>query len=136
PVGLGWSLSVPAIVRKTSTGIPRYDDATDTFILSGGEDLVPVGADGDVTWYRPRTEGMFASIAHRRDPTTDVWEVRGTDGVLSVYGTSGTAGADPAVRSHPQRRPAVFSWHLTRTAGPRGNAVACTYGGDRGRHAP
>jgi hypothetical protein len=28
--------------RKTSKGIPRYDDAKDTFILSGAEDLVPV----------------------------------------------------------------------------------------------
>ena len=42
PFGLGWSLSVPGVSRKTSKGVPRYDDATDTFILSGAEDLVPV----------------------------------------------------------------------------------------------
>src|SRR5918995_4550246 len=31
PFGLGWSLSVPGVARKTSHGVPRYDDATDTF---------------------------------------------------------------------------------------------------------
>jgi hypothetical protein len=27
PFGLGWSLSTPAITRKTDKGLPRYDDA-------------------------------------------------------------------------------------------------------------
>src|SRR5437899_2667509 len=42
PFGLGWSLSIPGVSRKTSKGIPLYDDAKDTFLLSGAEDLVPV----------------------------------------------------------------------------------------------
>ena len=42
PFGLGWALSVPGVTRKTSKGVPRYDDARDTFVLSGAEDLVPV----------------------------------------------------------------------------------------------
>ena len=33
PFGLGWSLSVLGVTRKTSHGVPRYDDASDTFIL-------------------------------------------------------------------------------------------------------
>src|SRR5438046_249526 len=37
--GLGWNLSIPGVSRKTSQGVPRYDDARDTFILSGAEDL-------------------------------------------------------------------------------------------------
>src|SRR5512147_2512347 len=42
--GLGWSLSVPGVSRKTSHGIPKYRDNArklaerDTFILSGAED--------------------------------------------------------------------------------------------------
>ena len=40
--GLGWNLGVPGVSRKTSKGIPRYDDSQDVFILSGAEDLVPV----------------------------------------------------------------------------------------------
>src|SRR6266542_4167506 len=39
PFGLGWSLSVPSVSRKTSRGIPRYADEPDTFLLSGAEDL-------------------------------------------------------------------------------------------------
>src|SRR6266536_1626088 len=90
--GLGWNLSVPGVSRKTSKGVPRYDDAQDTFILSGAEDLVPV-EDGVRTGYRPRTEGLFARISHHRDATDDddYWEVRSKDGLVSLYGTPGQA---------------------------------------------
>src|SRR3954451_10964243 len=37
--GMGWSLGLPAITRRTDRGIPRYDD-NDTFVLSGADDLV------------------------------------------------------------------------------------------------
>src|SRR5215475_1502155 len=53
PFGLGWSLSLPAITRKTDKGLPRYDDAdeTDVYILSGSEDLVPLlEHNGDGAW--------------------------------------------------------------------------------------
>src|SRR5438067_9862180 len=33
--GLGWSLSVPGVSRKTSGGVPLYDDQRDVFVLSG-----------------------------------------------------------------------------------------------------
>src|SRR5258707_1468828 len=68
PFGLGWSLSVPGVSRKTSQGIPVYDNARDTFLLSGAEDLVPVlGGSPGTTCYRPRTEGLFARIQHLRN---------------------------------------------------------------------
>ncbi len=47
PFGLGWSLSLPQITRKTEKGLPKYLDGhgqatdSDVFILSGAEDLVP-----------------------------------------------------------------------------------------------
>src|SRR5436189_1835434 len=43
PFGLGWSLSLPSITRKTDKGLPQYQDPddSDVFILSGSEDLVP-----------------------------------------------------------------------------------------------
>lgn len=44
--GLGWTLALAAITRKTDEGLPRYRDGappeSDTFVLSGAEDLVPV----------------------------------------------------------------------------------------------
>src|SRR5512142_1946137 len=44
PFGFGWSLSLPAITRKTDKGLPQYQDTdeSDVFILSGAEDLVPL----------------------------------------------------------------------------------------------
>src|SRR5919197_1178727 len=44
PFGFGWSMSLPAISRRTDKGLPHYWDAeeSDVYILSGAEDLVPV----------------------------------------------------------------------------------------------
>jgi virulence plasmid B protein len=103
--GLGWSLSIPGVSRKTSNGVPRYDDKKDTFILSGAEDLVQVEplqkeqTDTTITTrtrYQPRTEGLFARIKHCRvvhKPTAnqstqveDYWDARSKDGLVSYYG--------------------------------------------------
>src|SRR5688500_12367427 len=79
PFGVGWSLALPAITRRTERGLPQYRDAdeSDTFLLSGAEDLVLAlvrGSGGGwvrdsfkqgafrVTRYRPRIEGLFARI--------------------------------------------------------------------------
>lgn len=54
PFGLGWNLSLPSITRKTDKGLPRYQDdqESDTFILSGSEDLVPVLVEECGEWRR------------------------------------------------------------------------------------
>lgn len=39
PFGLGWGLSVPGVSRRTSHGLPTYNDEQDTFVLSDAEDL-------------------------------------------------------------------------------------------------
>ena len=54
PFGFGWSLSLPAITRKTDKGLPRYRDAeeSDVFILSGAEDLVPALVEVGGQWQR------------------------------------------------------------------------------------
>ncbi|HEY3035627.1 MAG TPA: SpvB/TcaC N-terminal domain-containing protein [Streptosporangiaceae bacterium] len=43
PFGMGWSLDLPAITRRTDKGLPHYRDAdeSDVFVLAGAEDLVP-----------------------------------------------------------------------------------------------
>src|SRR5712664_3423828 len=54
PFGLGWSLRLPSLTRKTDKGLPQYADAeeSDTFILSGAEDLVPVLTLDSRAWVR------------------------------------------------------------------------------------
>src|SRR5918992_2257515 len=98
PFGLGWSVPVPRIRRKTDRGLPRYEDPveSDTFQMSGAEDLVAdAGADrieGDwlVRRYRPRVEASFARIerfTHR--VTGEVWwQSRSRDKTLSPFGAS------------------------------------------------
>src|SRR5678816_2966383 len=85
PFGLGWILSIPGVSRKTSKGVPRYDDSQDVFILSGAEDLVPVEAMPGMIRYRPRTEGLFARILYHRDAKNSYWEIRSKDGLVSYY---------------------------------------------------
>ena len=82
PFGIGWTLSIPSIRRKTDKGLPRYFDKgeSDGFLLSGAEDLVPQLEFVDPDWqrvevdprngesierFRPRIEGLFARIERR-----------------------------------------------------------------------
>ena len=131
PFGMGWDISAPGVHRKTAKGVPRYGDggadaAPDTFILSGHEDLVPVGKPAPgVTRFRPRSEGTFARIDRVGDGGADVWRVTGRDGVVNVYGGSDAVVADP---SDPAR---TFAWKLTQTTDPSGNRVEYSYLRDR-----
>ena len=123
PFGLGWSLGLPRITRKTDKGLPQYRDAvnSDVFIFSGAEDLVPVlrqnpdgtwarDAAGDLVFeevergdflvrqYRPRIEGLFARIERWTRPSDgDVhWRSISRENILTVY------GGDPGSRiTHP-----------------------------------
>jgi Salmonella virulence plasmid 65kDa B protein len=127
PFGLGWSLSIPGVSRKTSRGIPRYEDEKDTFLISGAEDLVQVEENAGAARFRPRTEGLFARIEHFRDADTDHWEVRSRDGLISVYGTPASLPNDPAVIANPEERNQIFQWNLTETKDPFENTIRYEY---------
>ncbi|MCB9489600.1 MAG: toxin [Deltaproteobacteria bacterium] len=137
PFGLGWGLGLPSISRKTDKGLPRYQDHedSDTFVLSGQEDLVKVPdatrtiGDYLVERYRPRVEGAFARIerwtlqpADGSAPTQVHWRSITSDNVTTIYGRDDHAKiADPA---HPTR---VYSWLIQESRDDRGNAVAYRY---------
>ena len=139
PFGLGWNLSVPGVARKTSKGVPRYQDATDVFNLSGTEDLIPVSGDFPGTvQYRPRTEGLFARIVYHRDSNDSYWEVRSKDGLISTYGTPGSLGSDPAVIADPTdgAQSKLFAWRLTETRDSFGNRMIYEYERDSDEVGP
>src|SRR5262245_54820335 len=137
PFGLGWSLSIPGVSRKTSDRVPRYDDAQDVFLLSGAEDLVPVlGQDQAITRYRPRTEGLFARIERHRNAGNDHWEIRSKDGFVSCYGTPASAGIDPAALADPENRYKVFCWKLSQTTDSFGNRIEYEYERDLAADGP
>jgi RHS repeat-associated protein len=139
--GIGWSLTVPSIRRKTEKGLPRYFDKgeSDIFLLSGAEDLVPELEFVSSTWqrtsvtprngetierFRPRIEGLFARIErHTVTATGNVYWVSVTkDNVTSIYGRNANARiADPADATR------VFEWLLEATYDDRGNVVYYEY---------
>ncbi len=145
PFGFGWSLSLPAITRKTDKGIPRYGDHAepDVFILSGAEDLVPAlvaddfdpqpqretrdafGATYVVQRYRPRIEGLFARIeqwSNESDPIDTFWRSISRDNVTTWYGrTQESRISDPT----DARR--TFSWLICETHDDKGNVVSYGY---------
>jgi RHS repeat-associated protein len=141
PFGLGWSIHLPMIGRRTDRGLPRYLDG-DTYLLSGLDDLVPGGVETGTGWlpdryeeaaggslflverFRPRTEGAYHRIERCRDVDTGetFWRTVDRDNVTSLYGrTSQARIADPA---DPGR---VFQWLLEETRDDRGNVVSYGY---------
>jgi RHS repeat-associated protein len=142
PFGFGWSLSLPAITRKTDKGLPLYRDGeeSDVYLLAGSEDLVPVlKADGtrfedtisapgySIHRYRPRTEGLFARIERWTETATGAihWRSITRDNISTEYGTTAPCRiADPDDPTH------VFSWLICRSYDDKGNAIVYEYAGE------
>lgn len=144
PWGFGWTLSLPAITRKTAKGLPQYHDAeeSDVFLLSGSEDLVPVlnseglrfEAEASVPGYvihryRPRLEGPFARIERwTRQSDGDVhWRSVSKDNALTLYGIDTSSRiADPENPGH------IFSWLICETRDDKGNVIEYEYKAEDG----
>ncbi|MDQ6788071.1 MAG: FG-GAP-like repeat-containing protein [Acidobacteriota bacterium] len=142
--GVGWDLSVPRISRKTEKHLPEYKDEeeSDTFILSGAEDLVPLlendggnwkpykkqktenGASFTVRRYRPRIEGLFAIIEKWKNNASGEthWRTVTRDNVHSYFGTTLTSRL-----SDPQDDAKVREWRLDRTHDDKGNIYVYEY---------
>src|SRR5690606_5744960 len=148
PFGLGWDIGLATIRRKTEKGLPRYLDGeeSDVFILSGGEDLVPVLVREGDAWvreiiddpeyttydgerytvyrYRPRIEGLYARIERwvRRSDGDTHWRTIAPDNRATLYGRT------PAARiADPSDGRKVFQWLVERSYDDRGNVVDYEY---------
>jgi len=148
PFGLGWNLSLPSITRKTDKGLPKYQDAdeSDTFILSGAEDLVPVLKQQGNDWihedvpdriigtdtyqikrYRPRIEGLFARIERWTNIQSNEthWRSISGDNITTLYGrTTDSRIEDPDASDG---FPRVFSWLICESYDDKGNAIYYEY---------
>ncbi|WP_025742879.1 SpvB/TcaC N-terminal domain-containing protein [Aquimarina pacifica] len=134
--GYGWEIGVPAISRKVSKGIPKYDNS-DVFLMSGVEDLVPYlqeeGAwvqlereeeDYHVVNYRPRLEGLFSKIEKWKNKNTGLsyWKTVSKKNITSLYGVSEEARIyDP----HDKKR--VFKWLIEKSFDAKGNVIQYEY---------
>ena len=141
PFGLGWNLTLPSISRRTDRGLPQYDDAgeSDTFLVSGAEDLVPelgLGADGQWTknpverdgytvWhYRPRIEGLFSRIERwtRQSDGDTYWRSISRENIATFYGSTPESRIfDPTDASK------VFTWLISESRDDKGNAIVYRY---------
>ena len=150
PFGIGWSLSLPSIMRKTDKGLPQYldHDESDVFILSGAEDLVPVleetpdgwvrqtlpnrninGEDFSIQRYRPRVEGLFSRIERWTSGQTGEshWRSITRGNVTTIYGNSDNSRIFSTTGSDPQQAKQIFSWLIAETFDDKGNAVVYEY---------
>ncbi|MBP1990486.1 SpvB/TcaC N-terminal domain-containing protein [Paenibacillus eucommiae] len=139
PFGFGWSLSLPAITRKTDGGLPEYrdDENSDVYMLSGSDNLVPVNKpeggiyedtvsspDYLIHRYRPRTEGLFSRIERwTRKTTGDIhWRSITHSNVTTLYGkNTNNRIADP---NDPTR---IFTWLIEESRDDTGNAIVYEY---------
>ncbi len=144
PFGLGWTLGMPSISRKTEKGLPQYldQDDSDTFVIVGAEDLVPLLKDSGSSWqeviteqelagirwevkhYRPRVEGAFSKIERwrNRDSGSIWWRATSGQNVTSVYGYHSSACiADP---ENPEK---TFKWLLDCSYDDKGNYAQYVY---------
>lgn len=129
--GLGWNIMIPSISRKTDKGLPRYFDAeeSDTFLISGAEDLVPISdavVQGEylVKLYCPRIEGSFARIERWEHQTTGElhWRSISKENVTNIYGRS---AACRIADSHNSLR--VYQWLLEESFDDKGNIMIFQY---------
>lgn len=142
--GLGWSLGLGAISRKTSNKLPTYDDASDgdVYVISGLEDLVPllkesngdlhevvyeiplVGIDWEVKQYRPRTEGSYSKVERWRDSKTNRiwWRTVSASNITTVYGFH-----DQACVFDPGNRAKTYRWMMDFSYDDKGHVSQYCY---------
>jgi RHS repeat-associated protein len=164
PFGVGWSVSVPSIQRKTDKGLPRYRDAedSDVFVLSDAEDLVPYQEWTGTAWaepslstvtegtstysrrrYRPRVEGGFARIERWTDTSTGAvhWRTWSRENVRRIYGRSASSTlADGRISKprleDPDHPSRVFRWLLEEERDEVGNLIRYEYVSENQAGAP
>lgn len=149
--GLGWSLSLGSIKRKTDKGLPQYLDFedSDTFLFSEAEDLVPEfkkNADGSfpsdikgdyiinerdssdghftIRNYRPRIEGLFARIERWTDKVSGriKWRVITRENTTTLFGWT-----DNAILPHPEEPLRIYEWLPEFVFDDKGNCSQYIY---------
>lgn len=146
--GLGWTLSLPSIKRKTDKELPKYIDS-DTCLFSEAEDLVPefkkdVGGsfsldeDGNyiikendssdglftIRFYRPRIEGLFARIERWTHKTKGEikWRVITKENITTLFGWSAASRI-----SDPKNENRIFAWLPEFVSDDKGNCSHYIY---------
>lgn len=151
--GVGWTVPVPAVTRRTDKGLPKYQDAvnSDVFSLSGEDDLIPYlenaganwtpkkelrtlsGEAYEVSFYRSRTESSFSRIERWQNEVTGLvhWRVISGSNITSIYGRSANARI-----SDPEEASRVYAWLLERSYDDKGHLIEYEYKPEDGAGLP
>jgi RHS repeat-associated protein len=153
PFGIGWSLSLPSITRRTDKGLPTYRDEeeSDVFVLFGAEDLVPAFKQVDGEWeldadgkpvidetthdfaagsyrvrrYRPRIEQAFTHI-ERCTNVNDPADVFWR--AISRDNLTNVYGRSRDSRIFdPSDSRRIFSWLICESYDDNGNVITYDY---------
>ena len=118
PLGVGWSLAVPSIVRSQRRGVPTFspDDEIELQQQGAGGRLVAVGADDF------RVEGHGQKIRVRRQGAG--WLLQDGRGITHLFGNTAGSRQEAAGR--------VTAWLLQSSRDMAGNEIRYTYTFDRG----
>ncbi|MEQ1906368.1 MAG: SpvB/TcaC N-terminal domain-containing protein, partial [Pirellulaceae bacterium] len=155
--GMGWSLNLPSIKRKTDKQLPQYNDGidSDTFLFSDAEDLVPefqkeidgsfrVDPNGDyiireeespdgnfrIRYFKPRLEGLFARIERWRHKATSEmkWRLITKENFTTLFGWSaGSRIFDPMDGKR------IYQWLPEISFDDKGNCIKYIYKRDDDR---
>lgn len=149
--GLGWSLSLVSIRRKTDKGLPQYLDSidSDTYLFSEAEDLVPefkknpdgslqLDAEGDyivneristdglftIRSYKPRIEGLFARIERWTEDGSGriKWRVITKENTTTLFGWT-----DNSIISKPDDQTKIYEWLPEFVFDDKGNCSQYLY---------
>ncbi len=148
--GLGFSLNLSQISRRTTKGIPQYQD-DDIFLLDSKEltprythhpttgwtldqtDQIFLKVSYRVTRFRPRSEGPFLKIEHWRDPKTrkSFWKTTDRENKQSWYGFSDQSRVfDP---EHPTH---IYQWLIDHSLDRFGNKTRYVYKTENHQNVP
>ncbi|MES2730091.1 MAG: SpvB/TcaC N-terminal domain-containing protein [Bacteroidota bacterium] len=140
PFGIGWNVGNGGISRKTEKELPQYKDEeeSDTFLIAGSEDLVPLLELINGQWkrkittengstiftYRPRIEGSFARIERWvNDLSKDTyWKVTSKDNTTTLYGLT-----DESRISDPKQPTRIYEWLPCFSFDDKGNCLKYVY---------
>jgi len=146
--GMGFSLALPKISRKTETGIPTYSEK-DTYILADEGELTPAlikqndqwvldettKSDGDDTWtvlkFLPREINSFSLIELWRNLSSgdSWWKVTTRNNVTSHYGRSQNARI-----ADPEDETRIFEWLIEESFDDKGNKILYQYKPEDGKN--
>jgi RHS repeat-associated protein len=131
-LGVGWSLSTPAITLDTRWGVPRYDQdyETEQYLVNGATVLLRKSdgkakdlpyqnnsflprEKGAVRFYARDTKNQDRIIRYGNSPTNYYWAVTDRNGITTYYGRS----FDP---NHPDDN-SIDEESVIRTGGPNSN---------------